>query len=238
MGRKQLVQALNWPEGRLEDSTISIAATILLFVIPAKDRDGQSRWLMDWQTLLKTPWHILFLFGGGFALARAFKETYLSRWVGDQLSILHGLPTTVLVFLIVMAVTFLTEITSNTATANVLLPIIGQLARSIGVWPATLMVPATLAASCAFMLPIATAPNAIVFATKRLSMKDMAKTGVFLNFASAVLITAWMFTWGRLWFHMGRCPEPSVPSTLPNVTQPNVTQPNITQQVCNATLAL
>eukprot|EP00415_Alexandrium_ostenfeldii_P002918 UN2918 len=175
---------------------------------------------MDWPTVLKTPWHILFLFGGGFALANGFKETMLSQWIGDQLSVLHGLPPVLVAFLVVLTVTFLTEVMSNTATANVLLPIIGQLALSLGIKPVALMVPATLAASCAFMLPVATPPNAIVFATKRIAMKDMAKTGFWLNLVTGVLITAWMFTWGTLWFDM----TPSAPDAAPEHASANATQ--------------
>jgi len=203
MCRKPLVNALHLKPNHLDDSTISIAATALLFITPARDAEGESTNLMDWETLLKTPWHILFLFGGGYALASGFEETKLSLWIGTQLSVLQNLPTVLVAFLVVLTVTFLTEVTSNTATANVLLPIIGQLANSIGMRPATLMVPAALAASCAFMLPVATPPNAIVFATRRITMKDMAQTGLLLNFCTAGLITAWMFSWGRMWFDMG-----------------------------------
>eukprot|EP00415_Alexandrium_ostenfeldii_P004804 UN4804 len=144
----------------------------------------------------------------------------LSQWIGDQLSVLHGLPPVLVAFLVVLTVTFLTEVTSNTATANVLLPIIGQLALSLGIKPVALMVPATLAASCAFMLPVATPPNAIVFATKRIAMKDMAKTGFWLNLVTGVLITAWMFTWGTLWFDM----TPSAPDAAPEHASANATQ--------------
>jgi len=202
MIRKPLVQALGLERGRLEDDTVSIIAAICLFLIPAKNDKGETEYLMDWPTLLKTPWHILLLFGGGFALATAFKATNLSTWLGSQLVILGSLPPFLVVLLMVLMVTFLTEVTSNTATANVLLPIIGELSCSLGVMPATFMVPATLAASCAFMLPVATPPNAIVFATKRITMKDMALTGLGINLASAVLITVWMFTWGHIWFDM------------------------------------
>merc|ERR1719419_608286 len=130
---------------------------ITLFVIPTRGYDCQGvKKLMEWETLLKTPWHILFLFGAGFALASGFSKTGLSKWIGDQLVILEGMPSYVMVLTTVLLVTFLTEITSNTATASVLLPIIGELARSLDMPPAMLMVPATLAASCAFMLPVAT----------------------------------------------------------------------------------
>jgi len=234
--RKPVVVALHLPKGWIEDSTISIAAAILLFIIPAKDERGVSTRLMDWQTLLKTPWDILLLFGGGFALATGFKETHLSAWIGDQLCLLRDLPTVLLVLFVVLVVTFLTEVTSNTATANVLLPIIGELALSVGAQPVTLMVPATLAASCAFMLPVATPPNAIVFSTKRLKMTDMAKTGLLLNFSTALLITLWMCTWGRLWFDMEPA-EPHANATRTKATRVNVSmvEPNANATRVNAT---
>jgi len=175
---------------------------ILLFIVPARDKDGNPGTLLDWPTFLKTPWDILLLFGGGVAIADAFKETGLSSYIGGGIAELSDLPPMMLVLASVLLVTFLTEITSNTATANILLPIMGATACEIGVSPTLLMVPTALACSCAFMLPIATAPNAIAFATKRFSLMDMASSGFLINIVSAFLITAWMFTWGLVCFDM------------------------------------
>uniref|UniRef100_A0A7S2K5X7 Citrate transporter-like domain-containing protein n=1 Tax=Zooxanthella nutricula TaxID=1333877 RepID=A0A7S2K5X7_9DINO len=213
--RKSIVTRMGLPRGMFEDDTLSILVMVLLFVVPAKFKDGQVRRLMDWSTLVRTPWHLLFLFGGGFALAKAFQLTGLSRWLGGQCAVLAVLPPVAIVFVMVVLVTFLTEVTSNTATANVLLPIIGQTALAMGLAPALLMIPATLAASCAFMLPVATPPNAIVFGTGMVTMGDMARTGVVLNLASAVLITLWIFTWGRLWFDLSPPPPAARNVTLP-----------------------
>lgn len=212
MTRKPVVEALGWDPARIGDETIAIAATFALFMIPARDgMTGKLSYLTDWQTLLKTQWDVLFLFGGGFALAAGFSSTGLSAWIGGKLAGLGGLPLPVLVLATVLMVTFLTEVTSNTATATVLLPIIGSLACEIGVPPATLMIPATLAASCAFMLPVATAPNAIVFATGLVKMTDMATTGLAINLASSLLITGWMFTWGTFTLNTdSTCPDTNV----------------------------
>jgi len=199
VSRKWIIEGLGLPT--FGDDVIAVGAALAMFLIPAKYKDGRVKQLMDWDTLLQTPWQILFLFGGGFALAAGFQETLLSKWLGEQLAVLDFLPPFLLVLAVVLLVTFLTEVTSNTATSNVLLPIIGELARALDLPPALLMVPATLAASCAFMLPVATPPNAIVFATGLVPMKDMARTGFFVNLGSGVVITAWMFTWGSLFFN-------------------------------------
>lgn len=200
MIREPVCKAIGWDDSRLDDGTIAMIVTLCLFVVPARFADGEVRKLLDWATLVKTPWSIFFLLGGGFALANAYGVTGLSAWMGTQLEGLGALPTPLLVLVVVLLMTFLTEFTSNVATSTILLPIFGNLACAIDMAPAQLMIPGCLAASCAFMLPMATPPNAIVFSSGLLQIKDMAKTGFFLNIGSGVLITVWMLTVGAVMF--------------------------------------
>jgi len=185
------------------DASIAMMAAMLLFIVPAKDGTGAWRPLLDWAALVRTPWHILFLLGGGFALASAFQSTRLAEWVGDCLSGLEGTPLPVLMLIVTLTMTFLTEVTSNVATATVLLPVLGRLACSIGIDPGLLLLPATLAASNAFMLPMATPPNAIVFSSGRVTIATMAKTGFIINVCASVITVFWVLTVGRLVFSMG-----------------------------------
>ena len=151
---------------------------------------------MDWRTAKNLPWHIILLFGGGFALAQGFTESGLSLWVGGKLGGWSQMPPILIVASVALTLTFLTEFTSNTATAQVMLPVLAAVAVDIGVHPLMLMVPATISASCAFMMPIATPPNAIVFATDRLKITQMARAGFFLNIVGMILITAAVFLLG------------------------------------------
>jgi len=138
---------------------------------------------------VKLPWGIIVLFGGGLALAAGFQESGLAEWIGQQMSLLEGVNLLLLIFIVALMLNFLTEVTSNVATASIMLPILAALSQSIGVHPFGPMIAATLAASCAFMLPIATPPNAIVFSFGHVEMKDMIRKGFALNLASTVLIT-------------------------------------------------
>ncbi|MFB0515775.1 MAG: DASS family sodium-coupled anion symporter, partial [Candidatus Neomarinimicrobiota bacterium] len=180
--------------GYVDDGTVAVAIATSLFFFHS-DRSPSGR-LMDWQTARKLPWHIILLFGGGFALARGFTESGLSHWVGANMVGLSSLPPLLIVAAICLAVTFLTELTSNTATAQVILPVLAAVAIDINMHPLMLMVPATISASCAFMMPIATPPNAIIFGTDRLTIPQMAKAGVILNFTGVVIITAALFILG------------------------------------------
>ncbi len=194
--RKPVVTALELPPKAISDATIAICAACSLYLVRA---DGEP--LMTWTRSRQTPWHILILFGGGFALAGGFKSTGLSGFLGGGLATaVEGMPLLVVVLSVVLLVTFLTEVTSNTATANVLLPIIADLAIAMGLAPPLLMLPATLAASCAFMLPVATPPNAIVYGSQLFRIGHMVKAGVWLNIGTAVVITLWTLTWGRWLF--------------------------------------
>ena len=145
----------------IDDTVIAIVGALVLFVIPSTRKRGD--YLLDWRTAENIPLGILLLFGGGLAVAAGFKDSGLADWIGQQLNLLEVVPYFVLLLAMVTMVNFLTEITSNVATASMLLPITATLALSIGVHPHGLIVAATVAASCAFMLPVATPPNAVVF---------------------------------------------------------------------------
>lgn len=134
------------------------------------------------------PWGVLILFGGGLALAKGISESGLAKWLGEQLKMLDGVHPLVIVIVITIFVLFLTEVTSNTATATMILPILAALSVAVGVHPMLLMVPAAMAANCAYMLPVGTPPNAIIFGSGKLSIKEMAKVGVWVNLISAVII--------------------------------------------------
>jgi len=178
----------------LNDGTVAIALSVLLFLIPSKTRPGER--VMDWDTAQRLPWGIVLLFGGGFALAAGFKESGLSLWLADGMSGLAALPPLLIVLAVCLALTFLTELTSNTATAQIFLPVLAALSVSMQVHPMLLMVPAALSCSFAFMLPVATPPNAIVFGSGRLRVPDMARAGLALNLAGAVLISLYLYFLG------------------------------------------
>jgi sodium-dependent dicarboxylate transporter 2/3/5 len=163
----------------INDGVVAIGMALILFVIPStRSRSGR---VMDWEAASRLPWHIVLLFGGGFALAQGFVDSGLSEWLGGQLVGLKAVHPIVLVAVICLLITFLTELTSNTATAEMFLPILAALAIAIDVNPLLLMIPATLSCSFAFMLPVATPPNAIIFGTDRVRIQDMARTGIWLN---------------------------------------------------------
>lgn len=170
----------------LTDAMVGLTAALLLFIIPAKTRKGDH--LLDWNTAVKLPWGILLLFGGGLAIAAGFTASGLSEWVGSQLTALQGIPVLVVILIVTAFVIFLTEITSNTATASMMYPIMASLAVALGIHPFALMIAAGLAASCAFMLPVATPPNAVVFGSGYLRIPDMAKAGFALNIIGIFLV--------------------------------------------------
>ncbi|WP_455218148.1 SLC13 family permease [Kaarinaea lacus] len=171
----------------VSDASIAIAGALLLFIIPSNVKKRE--FLLDWPAAVKLPWDILILFGGGFALAQGFGDSGLTRWIIMQLSILQGIPPVFLILAITLVVIFLTEVTSNTATATLVLPMMGALAGAIEVSPLNLMVPAAVAASYAFMLPVATPPNAIVFSSRYVSIPQMARAGLWMNLVASGIIT-------------------------------------------------
>lgn len=167
------------------DATVGLTAVVAMFLIP----NGEGERLLDWPTATRIPWGLLLLFGGGIAIARAFDASGLSAALGDALSGVTALPVLAMIGIVCLSVTFLTEVTSNTATTTLLMPVLAAAALAAGVEPKQLMVPAALSASCAFMLPVATAPNAVVFGTGRLKVAQMAEAGLALNLVGAVVLT-------------------------------------------------
>ena len=171
----------------VSDTGIVMTAAVLLFMIPSGNASQPQ--LMTWHDAARLPWGVLILFGGGLSLAAAVSSSGLALWLGESLSPLNAFGTAVLVLAAVALVIFLTELTSNLATTATLLPVVGAIAIQAGVPPIVLTVPITIAASCAFMLPVATPPNAIVFATGTISIPQMVKAGVFLNLIGIIVVT-------------------------------------------------
>jgi sodium-dependent dicarboxylate transporter 2/3/5 len=174
----------------LDDTIIAITFGLLLFVLPSKKKGVP---LVNWKDTLELPWGIILLFGGGMALAKAFETSGLAVWLGELMTNFGNLPLFLLILLLVTAVNFLTEITSNLATTAMLLPVLAPLALQIGVHPYGLMVGAAVAASCAYMLPVATPPNAVVFGSGYLRIPDMVSKGFILNMFSILLISLMVY---------------------------------------------
>lgn len=174
----------------LDDTMIAIFSALVLFLLPSSE--GKQK-LLEWKDAVKLPWGILILFGGGIAIAEGFDSSGLSEWFADNLQFLAGLGLFLVLLVVVTMVNFLTEITSNLATTSVLLPVLASLAVAIDIAPYYLMVGATLAASCAFMLPVATPPNAIVFGSEQLTLKQMMRTGFVMNLLSIAVITLFVY---------------------------------------------
>ncbi len=170
------------------DMMIAIFGALLVFLVPAGAETNRA--LLKWEEAVKLPWGVLLLFGGGIALGNAVKSTGLSAWIGETLGVLDVLPALAFILIVVALVLFLTELTSNVATMTTLAPILGSLAIATGAAPSSLLAPAAVAASCAFMLPVATAPNAIIYATGEVSISMMMKRGLRLNLIAIAVITA------------------------------------------------
>jgi len=167
------------------DASVALIAVVAMFLIP----DGKGSKLLDWETAVKIPWGMLILFGGGIAIAQAFIVSGLSAYLGEALAGLAGWPVLLMIAIICITITFLTEMTSNTATTTLMMPILAAAAIAAEIDPALLMVPAAMSASCAFMLPVATAPNTIVFSTGRFTTALMAREGSVLNLIGVVVIS-------------------------------------------------
>ena len=176
----------------IDDTQIAMLGAVSLFLIPAGEGKGK---LMNWETAKKLPWGILLIFGAGLAIAEGFSTTDLASWLGEQLLELKAVPLFIVLLLVIASVNFLTEITSNLATASMILPILAAMAVSINLSPFSLMVSAILASSCAFMLPVATPPNAVVFSSGKIRITEMVKTGFVLNLISILLIFLLVSLW-------------------------------------------
>jgi sodium-dependent dicarboxylate transporter 2/3/5 len=173
--------------GWVSDTTVALAAALLLFIIPTNMRTGE--FLLTWDWAKRIPWEVLVLFGGGFSLAESFQQTGLAEWLAGGFSGLAHVPLPVLIFTLALSVTLLSEVASNTALAAMMMPIVGATATAMNIHPFLLMIPATMAASAGFMLPVATPPNAIVFGSGYITISQMARAGFVLDFLGAVIIT-------------------------------------------------
>jgi sodium-dependent dicarboxylate transporter 2/3/5 len=182
------------------DGTVAVAVSFVLFLVPSSNVETPSGRILDSEILPDIPWHIIILFGGGFALAKGFQASGLAGAIGEAFGFAGELPLIALILIICLGVTFLTELTSNTATTQTLLPILASVAAASDIDPIVLMVPATLSASCAFMLPVATPPNAIVFGSGRLRISEMARVGIVLNIIGAIIITGMFLLFGKFIF--------------------------------------
>lgn len=183
----------------IDDGTVAITAALLLFILPSRNRQ-KYRSLVDVDTIAEIPWKIVLLFGGGFALAKGFTTSGLAELVGQQFIGLKELDTLAIISGTSAIVVFLTEFTSNTATAEMLLPLAASVAQAISVDPLLLMIPVTLSASMAFMMPVATPPNAIVFASGKLRIRDMVTTGFIMNMIAIFCISIAAYYWGKVIF--------------------------------------
>jgi sodium-dependent dicarboxylate transporter 2/3/5 len=172
----------------IHNGTIAILSALLLFVIPVDLKKGE--FALDWEWAKRIPWGILILFGGGLALAVGFDRSGLVLWIGGKLTAFQGMPPIVVIGCIALLLTFVTELTSNVATVAIMMPILGgALAPALGVNPLLLMIPAAISASCAFMLPVATPPNAIVFGGGHITVPQMARVGLGLNLIGVLFVT-------------------------------------------------
>jgi solute carrier family 13 (sodium-dependent dicarboxylate transporter), member 2/3/5 len=174
------------------DTVIAILGAVLFFIIPAGNRETKTT-LLDWPTAAKIPWGILILFGGGLALAKSFDLSGLAVWFGEQMKGLSFLPHALILLVVLSAVVLLSEVASNIATASMMMPVLAALAGSIGAHPFGLLLSATLAASFGFGLPIATAPNSIVFASGHMSTRDMARAGFLLDALAVLLLLVFVY---------------------------------------------
>jgi sodium-dependent dicarboxylate transporter 2/3/5 len=177
----------------IDDGTVALFMALLMFLIPTRSRDAKTPTLMGPDVIKNIPWNIVLLFGGGFAMAQGFQVTGLSALIGAKFAGLAGLHPVVMILVVCFGLTFLTEVTSNTATTQMILPILAALAFDIKMNPLFLMIPATLSASCAFMMPVATPPNAIVFGSGRIKIAEMARVGFVINLIGVVVITAFFY---------------------------------------------
>ena len=186
-------QILPYPD-LIDDGTVAICMAILLFIIPVKNRDRGTSTIINADIFKDIPWNIVLLFGGGFALAKGFQVSGLSSLIGDKFAGLEGFSPYLMVNITCGTLTFLTELTSNTATTEMILPVLASVAVAMKINPLLLMIPATLSASCAFMMPVATPPNAIIFGSGRIRIIEMVKAGLLINIIGILLISLLSYT--------------------------------------------
>ena len=184
----------------IDDGTVAVSMAMILFLIPTRSKDVQSPTIIDVNVFMKIPWNIVLLFGGGFALAKGFQVSGLSAFIGDKFSGFSDVSPYLMVNMTCATLTFLTELTSNTATTEMILPVLASVAVAMKANPLLLMIPATLSASCAFMMPVATPPNAIIFGSGRIRIFEMVKVGFFINLIGVLMIGLMFYTLGTAIF--------------------------------------
>ncbi|CAG2224875.1 SLC13A2_3_5 [Mytilus edulis] len=204
-------------KGYVSDAVPGMIIATSLFIFPSRRRSKTDTGeddtneippLLDWQTFVqKIPWGVTLLLGGGFALAFACQESGLSLWLGAQLSVFRDVPVWIMIFIICLIVSLTTEVISNTATCTIVLPVLANMAAGIHLHPTYLMLPASVACSFAFMLPVATPPNTIAFSYGYLKVTDMMKVGVFLNFICVIIVTVAINTYGAAFFNLHEYPD-------------------------------
>lgn len=190
----------------IDDGTIAITMAFILFLIPSSDRKSTDT-ILNYQSFEKVPWSIILLFGGGFALASGFSNSGLSDYIGNHLSLFSHFKIIIIILVVAFTMNFLTELTSNTATTQMILPILAAVSTSIGIHPLMLMMTATLSASMAFMLPVATPPNTIIFASRRIKVFDMVKVGFLLNIAGVIVVSLLVYLLGSYFFNLSVFPD-------------------------------
>jgi len=180
----------------VHDSTVAIIAALLLFSIPSgKSKYSEPKRLLDWDSASKVPWGVVMIVGGGYAIADSFNHTGLAEYLGSQLSFISEYPMLMILIIVITLMIFITEINSNTATANIFLPVLAAMAIAGNINPILIMVPATFACSFSFMLPSGTGTNAVIFGSNRVSIPEMAKCGFGLNLLCVILLTMLMYTY-------------------------------------------
>jgi sodium-dependent dicarboxylate transporter 2/3/5 len=184
----------------IDDGTVAVVMASILFFFPARSPKAKTATLMDVTVFKDIPWDIVILFGGGFALAKGFQVTGLADFIGNKLQVLAGFSTVAMIGVICSTLTFLTELTSNTATTQMVLPILASIAVAMKTHPLLLMIPAALSASCAFMMPVATPPNAIVFGSGRVKIGEMVKAGLLINIIGIIVVTTFFLLVGKAVF--------------------------------------
>jgi sodium-dependent dicarboxylate transporter 2/3/5 len=194
-------QLLPYPD-LIDDGTVALFMALSMYLIPTRTPGAPTPRIIGPNVIRRLPWNIVLLFGGGFALAKGFQTTGLSDFIGMRFVGLAEVPPFLIILTICFSITFLTELTSNTATTEMILPILASVALAINVNPLMLMIPATLAASQAFMMPVATPPNAIIFGSQRVKIGEMARTGVFINLLGVFVITAVFYLLGTVVFNI------------------------------------
>jgi sodium-dependent dicarboxylate transporter 2/3/5 len=182
----------------VHDSTVAMVCALLLFILPA----DKNKRLMDWKSASQIPWGVAMIVGGGYAVAEGFKTTGLAEWLGSQLVFISNLPSLIILLIVVAFILFFTEVNSNTATANIFLPVLASLGVAGNMNPLLLMIPATIAASFAFMMPAGTGPNTVIFASERITVAEMAKCGLWLKLISLILLTIILYFIVMPWLNL------------------------------------